>query len=577
MYEDLFHFYGLREDPFHVSPDPRYYFATHSHNSTLKELTAGIESRRGLFVLTGEAGTGKTTLVRHFLDWLEARHQSSCYIFHSQLRPMELLEMILQDFGIACSSRDKHDIVVALNKWLVERRRMGDSPVLVIDEAQTSPLRTLRRLNVLLNLELDACKLLQVVLTGQPELEDKLQRPELWQLQQRIILRSRLMPLAMEETGEYVRSRLEKAGTQGEVFCKEALQAVHSGARGIPRVINLLCEHALIAGYSERVKPITATIVRAVAADFDLSVQTGMLSETELKPQGESAAATRTEKTAAAAPAGDAIIAEETVGEAYQNIPQPIPSSGKWPIHLPNVERAGPSQAASAEKLAPVAVVESKAPLATREEIATKMPEAGGVAAGNAATMTVPALGRANVQAAAEVLNATVARGTVSAVSAAVVSPLKAPNAPEGGPVPLAVAAAAMTLSTAPAFVAKAIEIPVPDAPKAAKVTAFTEEPAKSAKTSVIKEAATVARAMPRPVVVKPPAPKPTVARPISKVTPKVAKPKSVPVNWKLPGLVENCLSYCRAVVKSFVADWKQFVQVPIQTRKQSGAGTGND
>ena len=210
MYEDSFQFFGLRQNPFHVSPDPRSYFPTRAHDLALSELIAGIESRRGLFVLTGEPGTGKTILLHHLLDWLATRHQSTCYIFHSQLKPMELLELILQDFGICCDSREKRDMIVALNHWLVERRRLGDAPVLIIDEAQAVSLRTLHRLNMLLNLEIEGSKLLQIILAGQLGLDERLRRPELWQLQQRVIFRSSLAPFSFEETSTYVKSRLRE-------------------------------------------------------------------------------------------------------------------------------------------------------------------------------------------------------------------------------------------------------------------------------------------------------------------------------------------------------------------------------
>lgn len=572
MFDDLFHFFGLREDPFHVSPDPRYYFATHGHDSALKELTAGIESRRGLFVLTGEAGTGKTTLLRHFLDWLDARHQSSSYIFHSQLRPMELLELILQDFGISCVSRDKHDIVVALNKWLVERRRMGDSPVLVIDEAQTSPLRTLRRLNVLLNLELDGCKLLQVVLTGQPELDEKLQRPELWQLQQRIIFRSRLMPLSMEETADYVRARLEKAGAAGEVFCKEALRAVHTGARGIPRVVNLLCEHALIAAYSEKVNPITAGIVRDVANDFDLSVQTGMPTEEEMKLRKEWAPPTRMEEVSAAAPPSDATAPKETIKEVIPNIPLPISSPSKWPIHVQNTERQeGTASARAEEKIAPIAVVENETAPAGPAEITTNMGDVAG--AKDLTVLNAPAVGSANGPVAPAAANGTAIAKMPSAAPAAP-RPLAALSAAEGGSVPLAMAAAATTLSTAPALAPERVKEVVQPALSAVKATASVEKTAKPAAASGATKP-TIIRAVPEDAVAKPRTAKPALVRPTQKVSPKAVK-ISVPIRWKLPSFVGDCVGYCRAVGKSFVADWKHFMQAPIQTRKQTGAGTGN-
>jgi type II secretory pathway predicted ATPase ExeA len=577
MYEDLFQFFGLREDPFHVSPDPHYYFATKSHASAFKELTAGIESRRGLFVLTGEAGTGKTTLVRHFLDCLEARHQSSCYIFHAQVRPMELLELILQDFGIPCVSRVKHEMVVALNKWLVQRRRMGDAPVLIIDEAQVSPLRTLRRLNVLLNLELDGCKLLQVVLAGQPELDAKLQRPELWQLQQRIIFRSRLMPLSLEETAEYVRSRLEKAGAQAEVFCEEALQAVHTGARGIPRVVNLLCEHALIAAYPEKIKPITAAIVRDVATDFDISVQTGVPSSEDMKLRPEWTAPAHMEEISSSRPQSDALISTETQEQVVPKIPLPGPSPSKWPVHVQNVApQENAASARDAQKVAPVAVIESAAPSGRPAEVAMKLPHVTAtVVSASTASAIAPAVSDGKVQAAAAVVHATAVSKMASTAPAVAARPLEVPRPTEVASVPLAMAASATALSPTPVLAPEPAK-QAQGAPAEIKGTPPIEKPAKAAIPSAPPKAP-IAQPKPRAVVTKPLTPKPALAKPVKQVIAKVAKPERVPIQWKLPAFAENCLGYCRAVGKSFIADWKQFLQAPIQARKQTGVGSGND
>jgi general secretion pathway protein A len=274
MYEHLFHFFGLRENPFHVSPDPRFYFPTRSHDAALSELQFGVDTRQGFIVLTGEAGTGKTTLLNHFLNWLQARRQSSSYVFHAVLKPVELLEFILNDFGVSCPTREKGDLLATLHRWLIQQHSMGDSPVVVIDEAQAISLRTLDQLRLLLNLETPGSKLLQIILAGQPELDDKLRRPELRQLHQRVMFRCNLLPLSIEETSRYVKSRLASAGAADvEVFAEESLEAINVYARGIPRTVNLLCEHSLLAAYSQQVKVITPEIIRRVATDFDLTSQ----------------------------------------------------------------------------------------------------------------------------------------------------------------------------------------------------------------------------------------------------------------------------------------------------------------
>ena len=271
IYEHMFRSFGLRENPFHVSPDPRFLFSGPAYETALAELMFGIESHRGLLVLTGEAGTGKTTLIRHFLQWLKTRQFSSSYIFHAHLDPADLFEFILRDFGVEVDSGRKSDLLAALHRWLHVRQSEGDSPVIIIDEAQALSQRTLTELGLLLNLENTHGKLVQIVLAGQPELEEKLRRPELRALRQRIMVRSRLPLLSLEETGAYIASRLRGAGGSGtHTFPAETVETIYSYARGIPRVVNLLCEQALIGAYADRQTVVFPGYIRRVAAEFDL-------------------------------------------------------------------------------------------------------------------------------------------------------------------------------------------------------------------------------------------------------------------------------------------------------------------
>jgi general secretion pathway protein A len=270
-YQHMFRSFGLKENPFQVSLDPRFLFSGPSYETALAELMFGIEAHRGLLVLTGEAGTGKTTLMRHFLQWLNSRQFSSSYIFHTHLHPADLFELVLRDFGVPVESTRKSDLLATLHRWLHDRQVQGDSPVIVIDEAQALSLRTLGELNLLLNLENARGKLVQIVLTGQPELEEKLRRPELRALRQRIMVRCRLPLLSLEETQDYIASRLLGAGGSGvQTFPPETVQTIYSYARGIPRVVNLLCEQALIGAYADRSKTVSSANVRRVAAEFDL-------------------------------------------------------------------------------------------------------------------------------------------------------------------------------------------------------------------------------------------------------------------------------------------------------------------
>lgn len=273
-YEHAFQSFGLRENPFHGSPDPRFFFAGRSYDTALSEISAGIESHRGLLVLTGEPGTGKTMLVRRFLEWLGSKKISTSYIFHSHLNSAGLFEFILRDFGVKTESSKKSELLAALQKWLQGRQPDGDSPVVVIDEAQALSVRTLSELCLLLNLETSGGKLLQVLLAGQTELDEKLRRPELRQLRQRIAVRCRLPLLSLEETEEYIAARLRCAGgttDAGQIFPPQTLETLYAYAQGVPRVTNLLCEKALLATHAQQQSVVTPASMRRVAAEFDFA------------------------------------------------------------------------------------------------------------------------------------------------------------------------------------------------------------------------------------------------------------------------------------------------------------------
>jgi general secretion pathway protein A len=285
MYDHFFSFFGLREDPFHVSPDPRFYYPTRAQESALAELLFGIHTRKGFMVLTGEAGTGKTTLLNQLLDWLQRQKRSTAYVFHSLLEPVELLQFILRDFGIPFSSNQKGDLVNALHNWLLARNSARDLPVLIVDEAQALPQRTLDELRLLLNVETPCGKLLQIILSGQPELDEKLRLPTLRQLRQRIIFHSRIPLLTPEETAAYISCRLAAAGRRdSSLFPPDAIQAIYASSRGIPRVVNLLSEHALISAFAERQPVITPKMIQRIAADFDLLAKPLSVTDAEVQP-----------------------------------------------------------------------------------------------------------------------------------------------------------------------------------------------------------------------------------------------------------------------------------------------------
>lgn len=288
MDRQFFNFMGLQEDPFHVSPDPRFYYFSPAHEAALAEILYGIESRKGLMVLTGEAGTGKTSLLNLVLDWLHRRGRSCAFIFHTRLEPIGLLKIILSDFGVSCESRSKSELVKTLHTWLLQRHNAGDLPVLILDEAQALPAQTLDELRLLLNLETPRGKLLQIILSGQPELDDKLRLRGLRQVHQRVMSYSRLPVLTEKETGAYILTRLATANCANtSLFSKEVVQEIFKCSEGIPRVVNLLCEHAMIAAYSQQQHAVTPAMVQQIALDFDLTAKPLGATDEELEKSYE--------------------------------------------------------------------------------------------------------------------------------------------------------------------------------------------------------------------------------------------------------------------------------------------------
>lgn len=269
---DMFEqYFGLRENPFRVNPDPRYLFFTPSAQKALDGLTYGIQSRKGILLLTGEVGTGKTTLLNTLLDWLRLRKSATAFLFNTQLTVNELLDCLLADFGVPGESRIKSDMLIRLNTWLLERYRAGETAVLVVDEAQNLSSGALEEIRLLTNLETSSEKLLQVVLCGQPELREKLKQPQLRQLLQRIIVRCKTTCLSLQETQGYIAERLRIAGANGRaIFSSEALESIHKYSEGIPRLINMLCERALIGASIGQQRPILASAVDEAAREFEL-------------------------------------------------------------------------------------------------------------------------------------------------------------------------------------------------------------------------------------------------------------------------------------------------------------------
>jgi len=268
MYKE---FFGLRANPFNVNPDPRYLFLTRHTEEALACLTYGIQSRKGFVLLTGEVGTGKTTLINKLLEWLRVQQVPTAFVFNSRLNVPQFLDYMMADFGIPSDSRSKSQILLRLYNWLLDRYRAGETAVLIVDEAQGLSDELLEEIRMMTNLETFTEKLLQIVLVGQPELEQKLKQPNLRQLRQRLTLRAKTYPLTPEETKSYVAQRLRIAGWNGQaIFDPESLLAIHRYSCGIPRVVNLICEHCLVSAFVDQQKIVTANVVEVVARGFDL-------------------------------------------------------------------------------------------------------------------------------------------------------------------------------------------------------------------------------------------------------------------------------------------------------------------
>jgi type II secretory pathway predicted ATPase ExeA len=264
-------FFKLKENPFNVNPDPRYLYLTKEIEEALTGLMYGIQTRKGFITLTGEVGTGKTTLVNRLLDWLHHKRAKTAFLFNSRMNTNQLFDFILAEFDIVCDSKSKSQQLLRLNHWLLDRYRAGETVVLIIDEAQNLTYPVLEEIRLLTNLETATDKLLQIVLSGQPELEEKLRLPQLRQLRQRIMLRCKTSAFTKEQTHEYIAERLRIAGADAQpIFSPEAMDAVYFYSLGIPRVINLLCEHSLVNAYVEQQRPVMPKTVAEVASEFQL-------------------------------------------------------------------------------------------------------------------------------------------------------------------------------------------------------------------------------------------------------------------------------------------------------------------
>lgn len=267
-------FYSLKRNPFDITPDPAFLYSTKKHNEALAALYYGVRRRKGFVVLTGEVGTGKTLLVRCLLQILRRADVAFAYVFNSRLSPMEFLQYAAGDFHLPASGKSKSELLLELGTYVISRGQRNLTTVLIIDEAHHLSADVLEEVRLLTNLETPQAKLLQILLIGQPELEEKLDSDNLRQLKQRISLRARLGPLEFEETNGYIYRRLQLAGAPRpeEIFPLDTVLEVHRHSRGYPRLINTLCENGLIHGYAKQSRAVTAEMIQEIAADFRLNV-----------------------------------------------------------------------------------------------------------------------------------------------------------------------------------------------------------------------------------------------------------------------------------------------------------------
>jgi general secretion pathway protein A len=264
-------FFGLKDDPFSLSPDPSFLYRSEQHEEALSNLIYGVQARKGFIVLTGEVGTGKTTMLECLRDYLYQQSIEFAFIFNSRINSDQFLEMVAYDFDLRCNRSSKPDILSSLNNMLVGQAERGSTAVLIIDEAHNLEWEVLEEIRLLGNLENRRGKLLQVVLAGQPEFDRKLDAPNLRQLKQRIVLRYNLAPFKEDDTRKYIESRFATAGLRNQkIFSPELIEEIHKRSQGIPRLINAICDNLLLTAFAEASKMADVDMLEEVSRDMRL-------------------------------------------------------------------------------------------------------------------------------------------------------------------------------------------------------------------------------------------------------------------------------------------------------------------
>jgi len=265
MYES---FYGLRENPFNVTPNPEYIYLGENHREALAQLLYGVRERKGFIVITGEVGTGKTTLIHYLLDKMDGDHTKTALLFNPKLNVDDFIQYILKDLGVRVQGKTKGEYLHNLHRYLLHAYQRDERVILIVDEAQGLKPELLEEIRLLSNLETSRSKLIQIVLLGQPELDKTLSQPGFRQLRQRINLRYHLPPLSEKETRDYIGKRLRVAGAKEQIFTERAIKEIYLKSGGIPRLINILCDNALLNGYALDQKVVNEKSVREVAKDL---------------------------------------------------------------------------------------------------------------------------------------------------------------------------------------------------------------------------------------------------------------------------------------------------------------------
>ena len=324
-------FYGLQKNPFEITPDPAFLFPTPRHNEALASLYYGVTAHRGFVVLTGEVGTGKTLLLRSLLGLLQRRDVAFALIFNPSLSPLEFIRYIAGDFGLPVAGKAKDELIHVLNAFLLQRHQQRLTTLLVVDEAHLLSAEILEEIRLLTNLETAQQKLLQIVLAGQPELDQKLDSFGLRQLKQRVALRCHLDALNLEETRKYTERRLQIAGAPAEskIFSDPAISVVYRHSKGIPRLINTICENALLSGYAKRAATVTPEIIENIAQELRLGIVTVSDKENGEAPRGQR-------------DQSELLLAVRTLLELHDRLKEtdtkvPAPFSNRLPGHEPYI------------------------------------------------------------------------------------------------------------------------------------------------------------------------------------------------------------------------------------------------